>query len=242
MRKGRTHSEAFMFGIDRISHVIPIGHNTILLLAAFSLFSGPSPAAETTPPPAAPLAPAPAGQYKVDPAHASLELRVSHMGFSTFTTRFNRFEAALTFDPSNIPASKVITTIDASSIELESWPKQCVDILKGPQLLNTEKFPHIEFKSERIKMTGPKTMQIYGTLSVLGVSRPIVLESTFNGGYAGMANLDPYARIGFSAHGTLKRSEFGMSFGIPAAGTSVGVGDSIDVSIEAEFVGPPLAH
>jgi len=110
----------------------------------------------------------------------------------------------------------------------------------GPQLLNAEKFPHIEFKSERVKMTAPKTMQIDGTLTMLGVSRPVKLEATFNGGYAGIANMDPNARIGFSAHGTVKRSDFGMNFGIPAAGTMVGVGDSIDIAIEAEFIGPPL--
>jgi polyisoprenoid-binding protein YceI len=136
----------------------------------------------------------------------------------------------------------VTTTIDVSSIELNSWPQQCADILKGPQLLNTEKFPNIEFKSERIKMIGPKSMEIHGILTVLGISRPIVLNATFNGGYAGMANMDPNARIGFSAHGTVKRSEFGMSFGIPAAGTNIGVGDAIDFNIEAEFIGPPLAQ
>jgi polyisoprenoid-binding protein YceI len=230
-----------MFNIVRFRRVIAIGRYAALLVVGFSPFYGLSPAAASTASPAGSLAPAPAGQYKVDPSHASLELRVSHMGFSTFTTRFNHFEVALTFDPNNIPASKVTATIDTSSIELNSWPKQCVDILEGAQLLNTEKFPKIEFKSDHIKMTGTKTMQIHGMLTVLGVSRPIVLESTFNGGYAGMPNMDPNARIGFSAHGTLKRSEFGMNFGIPAPGTSIGVGDAIEVNIEAEFVGPPLA-
>ena len=229
-----------MLRITRIRSLTTLARYTGVILAA-SFFSSVAPAADTTPA-AASLAPAPAGQYKVDPAHASVEFRVSHMGFSTFTTRFARFESTLTFDPKNIPASKVTTTIDTNSIELNSWPKQCVEILKGPQLLNTEKYPNIEFKSERIKMTGLKTMQIHGTLTVLGVSRPIVLDATFNGGYAGMPNMDPNARIGFSAHGTVRRSDFGMSFGIPAAGTSIGVGDAIDVSIEAEFTGPPLVH
>ena len=230
-----------MLGITRVRSMTTVAQYTTALILAAGFFSGSSPAAETAPP-APSLAPAPAGQYKVDPPHASLEFRVRHMGFSTFTTRFSRFEAALTFDPENIPASKVTATIDTSSIELNSWPKQCVDILKGPQLLNTEKYPNIEFKSGRIKMTGPKRMEVHGILTVLGVSRPIVLNATFNGGYAGMANMDPNARIGFSAHGTIKRSEFGMGFGIPAAGTSIGVADAIDVSIEAEFTGPPLAH
>jgi polyisoprenoid-binding protein YceI len=224
-----------------MSSLVAIGRRTALLSLASCLLASLTLAAEATMPPPGPVAPPPAGQYKVDPSHASLELRVSHMGFSTFTTRFTHFQAALTFDPNNIPASKVVTTIDTSSIELDSWPKQCIDILMGPQLLNAEKFPHIEFKSDRIKMTGPKTMQIYGTLTVLGVARPVVLESSFNGGYAGMANMDPNARIGFSAHGTIKRSDFGMGFGIPAPGTTVGVGDAIDIAIEAEFIGPPLA-
>jgi polyisoprenoid-binding protein YceI len=223
-----------MLGTTTVHRVIALALPvTVCLVSSLSL------AAET--PPSGPMAPAPAGHYKVDMSHASLELRVNHLGFSTFTTRFSRFEAQLTFDPNNIPASKVVASIDASSIELNAWPKQCVDILKGPQLLNTQKFPHIEFKSERVQMTGPKAMQIYGTLTALGVSRPIVLESSFNGGYAGMANMDPNARIGFSAHASLKRSEFGMDFGIPAAGSTIGVGDSIEVTIEAEFIGPPLA-
>jgi polyisoprenoid-binding protein YceI len=184
---------------------------------------------------------APAGQYQLDKSHASLSLRVSHMGFSTYTTRFSGWDAALTFDPSNIPGSKVVTTIDSASLEMDAAPQMCLDIVKGPQLLDTAKFPQIVFKSERVRMTGAKAMEISGTLTLHGVTRPLVLTATFNGGYSGVPNMDPQARIGFSAHGSFKRSDFGMAFGIPAPGTTMGVGDLIDFSIEAEFSGPPLA-
>jgi polyisoprenoid-binding protein YceI len=90
-------------------------------------------------------------------------------------------------------------------------------------------------------MTGSKSMEISGTLTWHGVTRPLVLTATYNGGYAGMSNMDPQARVGFSAHGSFKRSDFGIKFGMPAPGTSMGVGDLIDFSIEAEFTGPPLA-
>src|ERR1700721_4811632 len=73
-----------------------------------------------------------------------------------------------------------------------------------------------------------------------GVTRPLMLTAIFNGGYAGMPNMDPHARVGFSAHGLFKRSDFGVAFGVPAAGTTMGVGDLIDFSIEAEFTGPAL--
>jgi polyisoprenoid-binding protein YceI len=211
-----------------------------LLAATLCLQVGLTQAAEQATPPAAPSM-APAGQYHVDKSHASLVLRVNHLGFSTYTTRFSRFDAELTFDPNNIAASKVRTTIDSSSFEMDAAPAQCLDIVKGPQLLDTAKFPQIVFQSERVRMTGAKSMDVSGTLTIRGVTRPIVLTANFNAGYAGIPNMDPHARVGFSAHGSFKRSDFGMAFGVPAPGTTMGVGDLIEFSIEAEFSGPPLA-
>lgn len=196
-------------------------------------------AAETTSPTA--TASPPAGAYKLEKSHASLVLRVSHMGFSTYTTRFSRFDADLMLDPRNLPASRVVTTIDAASFEMDGAPQMCLDIMKGPQMLDTAKFPQIVFKSESVRMTGDKSMEIGGTLTLHGVTRPMVLTATYNGGYPGMPNMDPQARVGFSAHGSFKRSDFGITYGVPAPGTTMGVGDLVDFSIEAEFTGPPLA-
>jgi polyisoprenoid-binding protein YceI len=196
-----------------------------------------APAAATMPPLAAP----PAGEYQIDKAHASLQFRVSHLGFSTYTSRFSRFDAALTFDPANLSAARVVTTIDATSVEMDAAPPECLNIVRGPQLLDTAKFPQVVFRSETVRVTGGKSIEIIGTLTLHGVTCPLVLTATFNGGYPGMPNLDPHARVGFSAHGAFKRSDFGMAFGIPAPGTTMGVGDLIDVSIEAEFTGPALA-
>ena len=213
-----------------------------LVAATVGLHSGLSHAAESAGPPAmAPLAAPPAGAYKLDKSHASLVLRASHMGFSTYTTRFSRFDAELTLDPRNLAASKVVTTIDAASFEMDAAPQMCLDIMKGPQMLDTAKFPQIVFKSEKVRMTGAKSMEISGTLTLHGVTRPTVLVATYNGGYAGMPNMDPQARVGFSARGSFKRSDFGIAYAVPAPGTTLGVGDLIDFSIEAEFTGPPLA-
>jgi polyisoprenoid-binding protein YceI len=212
------------------------------VVVLLGLHGGISLAVESTAPPAMPPVTAPpAGQYQLDKSHASLQLRVNHLGFSTYTTRFSRFDAELTFDPSNIPASKVVTTIDASSLELDAAPAVCLDIVKGPQMLDTAKFPKIVFRSEKVRMTGAKSMEITGTLDLHGVTRPVVLAGTFNGGYAGMPKMDPHARVGFSARGSFKRSDFGIAFAVPAPGTTMGVGDLIDISIEVEFTGPPLA-
>src|SRR5882757_1063967 len=212
-----------------------------LVVATLGLQSEFSLATESAGAPAmAPVAAPSAGTYKLDKSHASLVLRASHMGFSTYTTRFSRFDSDLTLDPRNLSASKVVTTIDASSFEMDAAPEMCLDIVKGPQMLDTSKFPQIVFKSEKIRMTGAKSMEISGTLTLHGVTRPTVLVATYNGGYDGMPNMDPQARVGFSARGSFKRSDFGIAYGVPAPGTTMGVGDLVDFSIEAEFTGPPL--
>ncbi|GGA39422.1 polyisoprenoid-binding protein [Dyella nitratireducens] len=219
----------------------PIAASAVAIL--LGVYCAASRAADTSAPPAMPPVTAPpAGVYHIDKAHASLQLRVSHMGFSTYTTRFSSFDATLTFDPDNIPASKLEATIESASLQMDAAPKMCLDIVKGPKLLDTAKFPKIVFRSDSIRMTGAKTFEISGTLDLHGVTRPLVLTASYNGGYGGIPNMDPHARIGFSAHGTFKRSDFDMGFGVPAPGSTMGVGDLIDVTIEAEFSGPALAN
>ncbi len=218
----------------------PLAMCCALMIVGFG--SGASLAAENAAPMPVPAkGPPPAGEYHIDKAHASLIMRANHMGFSTYTTRFSRYDANLTFDPNNIPASKLVATIDAASFEMDAAPQFCLDIMKGPQFLDVTKFSTIVFRSNSVRMTGTKSFEIGGTLELHGVTRPLVLTATYNGGYPGMPKMDPQARIGFSAHGSFNRSEFGMAADLPAPGTTMGVGDLIDVSIEAEFSGPPLA-
>jgi polyisoprenoid-binding protein YceI len=194
------------------------------------------------PVPTAATAKVPPGAYTLDRTHASLIFRVNHLGFSNYTARFKRFDAKLQFDPTNLAASKVVASVDVDSLETDFPDPAKLDFnakLKGAGWLDVATFPRMEFESRRIDVTGVNTVRIHGDLTLHGVTQPIVLAATFNGGYAGHP-MDPNARIGFSAQATLKRSEFGITFGIPAPGTTMGVSDEVDVVIEAEFTGPPL--
>ena len=196
------------------------------------------------PVPPASTADVPAGAYKLDRNHASLIFRVNHLGFSNYTARFKRFDANLEFDPKNLAASKVTATVDPDSLETDYPNPAKVDFnaeLKGADWLNVAAFPEMRFESRRIDVTGENSVRINGDLRLHGVTRPMVLEARFNGGYAGHP-MDPHARIGFSAHGTLKRSQFGIAYGIPAPGTTMGVSDDVNIVIEAEFTGPPLSE
>lgn len=186
---------------------------------------------------------APAGAYTLDKSHASLLFRVDHLGFSNYTARFKNFDAQLQFDPANLQASRVTASIDARSIETDFPDPAMLDFnaqLRGEQWLNAEQFPEMTFRTLSVEPTGPSSVRMNGELTLRGVTQPVTLDATFNGGYAGHP-MDPHARIGFSARGTLKRSAFGMSIGIPEPGSTMGVSDEVEVIIETEFNGPALA-
>ena len=194
-------------------------------------------AAVDTPAPAA--APVPTGAYAIDKAHTSLIFRVNHLGFSTFTGRFTGVDADLQFDARNPAASRVNVDIDPRSIQSDNAPDGFLQSLAGKDWLDAERFPEMSFRSRSIEPAGNGSFRVRGDLTLHGVTRPIVLEAKYNGGYAGHP-YDPHARIGFSAEGSFKRSDFGVSAGIPSAGNPFGVGDQVDVILETEFSGPPL--
>lgn len=229
----------------------------LLVLGVFAALAACSPkeeaaketAAQAAVPAPAPTAPAeapvdvPAGAYTIDPAHTSVLFRVNHLGFSNWTARFKKATAQLQFDPNNLAASSVTVTVDAKSLETDFPDPKVVDFnaeLLKEGWLDGARFPEITFRSVSVEPTGARTMRINGELSLRGVTRPMVLDAKFNGGYRGHP-MDPNARIGFSATGVLKRSEFGISAGIPAPGTTMGVSDAVNVIVETEFSGPPMA-
>jgi len=211
---------------------------TGLILAVAACSPKPAPPAKPEPAPApapaaAPVSTAPAGAYTIDPAHTHVSFRVNHLGFSHYTANFDRVDGKLVFDPANPAAMTVEATIDPRSLDLNAPPAGFHDELMGPMFFDAKAFPSIGFKSTKVVQTGPATADVTGDFTLHGVTKPVTLKATFNGGWA--ANAFDGNRVGFSATGTLKRSDFGMSNGIPAPGTTMGVSDAVEFAIETEL-------
>jgi len=211
---------------------------TLTVLAAAKAMSlvlaaGPAVAAAAAAPAAAPQPPA--GAYAIDKAHTSVTFRVSHLGFSHYTARFGSIDGKLKFDPVHPAAMAVEATIDPKSLELNTPPAGFHDELMGKTWFNAAAFPAITFKSTKVALTGKTTAKVTGDFTLHGVTKPVTLDVTYNGGWP--ANAMDGARVGFSAHGVIKRSAFGMGFGVPAPGSNMGVSDDVDISIETEFSG-----
>jgi polyisoprenoid-binding protein YceI len=166
----------------------------------------------------------PAGTYGIDTGHASLVAKIGHMGFSNYAMRFTKIDARFSFDPANPTAAKVTATIDPASIDTGSASFD--EKLKGATWLNAAKFPTITFASTALVMTGANSGQMTGDLTFLGVTKPVTLDVTWNGVGAGMMT---ETRTGFSATGSIKRTDFGFGTYVPV------ISDRVDLLIEIEF-------
>ncbi|MFN3822388.1 MAG: YceI family protein [Pseudorhodobacter sp.] len=181
----------------------------------------------------------PTGAYQMDLGHTRLLFRVDHLGFSNYTALFTDVSAELGFDPDAPAAMTLSARVVTASLETH-YPDPAVPfnaILTGPDFLDAGNFPEATFVSTDITLTGDREADVTGDLTLRGITRPVTLAVRYNGGY-GDFPMDLGARIGFSATGTFKRSDFGMGYGLPAAGTVFGVSDRVEIVIEAEFVRP----
>ncbi len=164
--------------------------------------------------------------YKVDPAHTSVAFIVNHLGFSNLIGRFNTSAADLSFDKDAVEKSSLSVTIDAASVDTNHAKRD--EHLRSPDFFNVKEFPKLTFKSTKIEKTGANTGTLTGDFTLLGVTKPVVLAVTFN--KEGVSAATKLETAGFSARGTIKRSDFGMKYGVPY------IGDDIQLLIEAEAV------
>ena len=166
----------------------------------------------------------PAGTYELDRRHASLMVKVRHMGFSSYTMRFNRLSGSFVYDPAAWQGTKVTITVDPKSIDTEesSFNRTVAGYFEP------EKYPVITFTSTGLEMTGEGEGKLTGDLFLHGVTKPVTLDVTFNG--VGPGLLGAGTRTGFSGSGRIKRSDFGITGGRPFAA------DMVDLQFEVEFV------
>jgi polyisoprenoid-binding protein YceI len=166
------------------------------------------------------------GHYVLDPHHASLIARVSHMGVSLYTVRFNTLDASLDYDPAHPERTRVSASVDPASLDVNAdYGKQFAE-----EFLQVSKFPKATFVSTSIQPGAGVSGTMTGDLTLMGVTKPVTFNVTLIG--SGHEPLPiPLGRraAGFEAVTTIKRSDFGSTF------LNNMVGDDVTLTIEAEF-------
>ena len=170
---------------------------------------------------------APPGAYQMDTKHTQVIFAIRHLGITDYYGRFEKFSGTLNFNPAAPEKSAVDVAIDTSSVSVMS--SELMGELTGASVFDSAKFPKATFVSTALTRTGPNTGTMTGNLTLHGVTKPVTLNVTFNGGVANPTS-GGYA-VGFHAETTIHRPDFGLS----SMMWNSFVSDDVKLTIEAMF-------
>ena len=172
------------------------------------------------------------GTYSVDPDHTLVTWTVDHMGFSPYTGIFGGVTGSLVLDPKRPNLAKVDVSIPVSKVITASAGLTEHLLRAGKNGTKPDFFGNnpgeARFVSTTVVATGQKA-RISGRLTLNGITRPVSLDATFYGAGKLPAAMGGSENVGFHATGTIRRSQFGLTTGIPM------VGDAVKLDISAAF-------
>ena len=185
---------------------------------------------------AAAVSPAAAETFKVDITHSSFVFSANHIGYTNVFGLFRDWEGEFTFDQKAPDQAKVKITVKADSVDTNDRRLQANGGIRGrdehlrsADFFNAKEFPTFTFESTKVEKTGEKTGKLHGNITLLGVTKPVVFDVTFNKvaphpvpAYKGVLT------AGFTIRGTIKRTDWGMKTAVPA------ISDDVTLYIEIE--------
>lgn len=175
-----------------------------------------------------------AGTYEADPHHTLVEWQVDHLGFSPYFGLFGDITGSLQIDPKTPENAKVSVTIPVAKVTTAS-PGLTDHLLRGPKEAGGKADffgpapAAATFVSTAVKRKAADQADVTGNLTLNGVTRPVVLSARFYGAGTGPAQMGGGDNIGFEAKAQIRRSDFGLGFGVPM------VSDEVELKIAAAF-------
>lgn len=173
------------------------------------------------------------GAWALEHAHSAILFSIRHLGLAKVRGRFDRFDATLEVGPS-LAETRVSATINMDSIDTNNADRDAH--LRSTDFFSTEAHPTMRFVSTSLSGAGGD-WQLAGLLTLNGITKPLTLDVEFNG-------LEDFPGrdmrlAGFSATGTLRRSEFGIDFGmLPLGVDKLALADEVKIELDLEFVEP----
>jgi polyisoprenoid-binding protein YceI len=187
-----------------------------VLSAASLLFSLPALAAPTA--------------WTVDPGHSSASFSVRHMVVSNVRGELGKVTGTLTLDKDDVTKSTVEASIDVAAISTRDEKRD--GHLKSPDFFDTAKYPTLTFKSTSVAKAGEGKLKVAGTLTLHGVSKPVVLDVE---GPSAEVTAWGMTKTGFSASTKLDRQAFGVAFSKVLDNGGAVVGNEVSVQLDLEF-------
>ena len=168
--------------------------------------------------------------YTLDQSHSTIEFIVRHLMISKVRGRFAAFQGSIELAPGSDVPQGVQATIATASIDTREEQRDAH--LKSSDFFEVEKYPNITFESTRVEGT-PEDFKIYGNLTIHGTTREVALIGSFEGRGA-----DPWGgqRVGYTAHTTINRKDFGLTWNAALETGGVVVSDEVRIELNVEGI------
>jgi polyisoprenoid-binding protein YceI len=160
-----------------------------------------------------------AHDWRIDETHTSIGFKVDAVGFPTTRGQFTHYSGRILIDFEHPAKSFTSFVVYSASVELGS--ESFNNFVKSPALLDVAEYPTLSFSSTRVEKLDPRSARITGDLTMRGVTKPVTLNVS--------VDTDPSAKgriVAFVATGTVKRSDYGMIFGIPL------IDDALEITVK----------
>jgi polyisoprenoid-binding protein YceI len=174
-----------------------------------------------------------------EPGHTAAEFCARHMMVTYVRGHFKNVRGVLLFDPANPRASSVEAIIDAAGIWTGEPDRDAH--LRSADFLDVQNHPEITFKGDRVEVIGPNDVDLTGNLAIRGITRAVTLRVRYLGQWQtpwweSGVDKGPKTRAGFVASTTINRFDFGVSWNASLEDEGIVVGNSIEVTIDAEAI------
>jgi polyisoprenoid-binding protein YceI len=172
--------------------------------------------------------------WKIDTVHSTVGFWVRHLMVTKVHGTFTKWSGTLELDDQDPARSRVDVQIEAASIDTKEAQRD--GHLRSPDFFDAEKYPQITFKSTSVESAGDGKYHVTGDLTLHGVTHPVKLEVE-DGGRA----KHPMAgdlRAGFSAHTSIKRSDFGLTWNAALETGGFAVSDKVEINVEIQASRP----
>ncbi len=150
-----------------------------------------------------------AADYVIDTkkAHAFIQFKISHLGYSWVLGRFNKFSGEFSYDENNPSLAKIKVDIDVSSIDSNHAERD--KHLRSAEFLDTDKYPKASFVSTGYKELGDGNAELVGNLTLRGITKPVTIAVR----HVGHGD-DPWGgyRRGFEGTTSFKLADYGINY------------------------------
>jgi polyisoprenoid-binding protein YceI len=164
--------------------------------------------------------------WQLDPAHTSVGFIARHMGLSKVRGLFREVTGEIEGDPNDVTSARARIEVDLSSIDTGNADRDAH--LKSADFFDVEKHPTMTFVTKGVE-AADKTYKVRGDLTIKGQTREVELDYEHGG-----ESKDPYGnrKVGGSLTGTIKRSEWGLTWNVPLDSGGWLVSDNVKLEID----------